>query len=1336
MLLLPLLRIRRSYDYSYILSSAQRLSFGLLILLVFNAGPLSAQWVQQGPAPSINGQTEGLTDNTVTGAVNCVTPHPSDADILYIGATNGGVWRTTNALAAAPNWTLISGDFSSQSIGALEFDPTDASNQTLIVANGRTSSLGGAGGGIRGIFRTTSGTEPWTDIDPLATLAGLDIEGVAARGSTIVVAATNGIWRTTDTGANWAQISGAVGSGLPAGITFDLAPDPSNNARLYTNAGTAGIYRSDDTGATWTKVSNAALDGFVSNATRVEIAVGSSNNVFVAVPVAGRLAGLFRSGNSGGSWTSLDIPVTFEGCQNVGIHPGGQGGRHLSIVADPSDNNVVYIGGDRQPRASTDGGCNPQSTQGFPNSIGANNFTGRLFRVDASLAAGSQFTPITHNGTAGGSSPHADSRDMDFDANGDLLEGDDGGVYKQNSPADATGDWVSLNGRLSLSEAHSMDYDANANIVIVGLQDNGVPEQNTPAGSEWNTIRQGDGGDVAVDDLTSSTQSSRFNSTQNFGRFQMLVYSTGNAQQGATITPTLTNTATGNPINNDPLNPISFPFVTPIKMHNQNGNRLLIGTNQGIFETTDQGATVTQVLTANLAGVFVSGSDLLAYGAADNANVAYFGRGNNVMVRTTAAGNFANTAGYAGGNVTGLTIDPNDAQSAYVIDANSVFETTDQGANFDDITGDLLSLNPGTLRSIAYISNSTDDQLAVGTDQGVYLAAGPDFNDWTLLGTQLPNAPVYDLEYDATDQILVAATLGRGTWSYNLEERDPVDVALVMDFSGSMRNPACSGCSPKVDVLKDAAEIFIQLWKGLAVGNDRMGSIYFRTNISSFASGGTVLLPVIGNSNALITDLRAQSSVAGDLTAMGGGLQSAVNQLTDASRLRNIILFTDGIQNVDPGLVYPGLTIEDGQYGPNSNVNATSPATVLNTAGGIKVNTIGIGASPAFATQLSDLSDGTDGVTKVTTAPDEDLIQFYVENLVDVLRDFSPQLITYRKGTYQGSVFERFSVNPSTKRLVLKVSYERGSRQKIQVYKQKKEVTKFATVEVGAFYTIYSFSFESLRELEQILPGTDWGISITGNNSPRDFQIAVIADEELLDYRFWTKRASLRAGEPINLLAEVSVKGERVSRDIEITATICAPSVSLGDILSKSKPRNIDKFKFEPNTPLGVQMLTALRMDPKFIKQTTPTKTDVSLRAERNGTFSGSFAATQKPGVYTIIYTMKGNHPATGPFERTETRSVVVSNAVIDPGQSQVTIDKTDNQNWIWSIRPIDKFGQLLGPNYLSLLNIKLAGGKITNSREIANGTYQLNIQQTGIRSPQLQVALRDDLWFEGTLRE
>jgi hypothetical protein len=724
------------------------------VLIVLSALPLQAQWIQQGPAPSKQGQVENITNREIVGAINCVTPHRTNANILYIGAVNGGVWRTANATAASPSWTWISSDLPSQSIGALEFDPTDATNKTLVVGLGRTSSFAGFGVGNRGVFRTTTGVGPWTNIDAGGKFKNLDITGIAARGATIVVSTTSGIYRTVDTGASWTLISGDPDTGLPAGNSRDLVADPNDKNIFYTNAGSTGIYKTEKMGASWIKVSDAALDAALVGQGNIEMAVGTNKNVFVAIVRAGRLGDVYRSGDGGTTWTALDIPLTTEGGVAFGIHPGAQGGRHLSLAADPSNHNVVYIGGDRQPGVDEGNPALPR----WPNSINAKDYSGRLFRINASLAKGAQAAPITNKGTAGNSSPHADSRDMDFDANGDLIESDDGGVYKQTSPINATGNWFSLIGNTNVTEVHSIDWDANANIIITGTQDNGTPQQDLPTNVKWTSVSTADGGDVAVDDISSPTTSTRFSSFQTFSGFRRRVYSAGNVLQSQT-SPALINTATNTKLE-------GFPFVTPIKVNAQNGNRLIISATTGVFESLDQGNTVTSV-SASIANN--NGIDAIAYGAKDNVNILYVGSGAQVLIRDAAAPDaLTASATYPGEIVQGIALDPDDSKSAYVIDNNSVFETTNQGNGWTDITGNLLMLNPGALRTIAYIPNGTDDILAVGTDFGVYIAAGPTFKTWEKLGTNLPRVAVLDLEYDRADGILLAGTMGRGAWTFKL----------------------------------------------------------------------------------------------------------------------------------------------------------------------------------------------------------------------------------------------------------------------------------------------------------------------------------------------------------------------------------------------------------------------------------------------------------------------------------------------------------------------------------------------------------------------------------------
>ena len=730
--------------------------------------PLVAQigvWRAEGPAPETGGQVEGITDREVVGAVQAIAPHPTNANTLYIGAVNGGVWRTDDALAASPTWVARTDQQSTLSIGALEFDPTDPSNQTLVAGTGRFSNIGRAGGGTgAGILRTTDGGTTWTPLGQ-AALAGTNISGVTARGSTIVVSDTlGGIWRSTDTGVIWTQISGLPGSGLPAGGAFDLAGVPGAQATLYANAGNSGVFRSTDTGATWALVSNAAMNALIP-VSNMRISALGGNVVFVAIANGGTLAGVFRSGNGGATWATMDLPQTTEAGGGIqGIHPGGQAGINLSLAADPNDatGNTVYIGGDRQP--------GPPAVA-FPNAIGASNFSGRLFRGNAGQPAGQQFVHLTHSnsrgpaggGTANGSAPHADSRNMAFDANGNLIEGDDGGVYRRTLPQSNAGVWVSLNGNLQNTEFHSVAWDAVANRIIGGAQDVGTPEQEEFGEPEWEGATQADGGVVAVDDISAPGLSTRFFSTQNLNNLAPSLntrsYDADNALV-STATAPLSVLSGGAAINPQ--------FYTPVVVNNANGTSLVIGAANSVYESLDSGQTVTAIGPGIVANSSLQG-EAIAYGAADNANMLYVGSGAQVFVRSGASPGslLAASATYPGVlNVVDVAIDPNASQTAYVVDQGNVFQTLDGGGTWTNITGNLFAaFSPGQLRSVDVVSLVDLHAVVVGTDRGVFWADALPALEWSVPCQGLPNAPVSDLEFDESDEILLAGTLGRGAWT-------------------------------------------------------------------------------------------------------------------------------------------------------------------------------------------------------------------------------------------------------------------------------------------------------------------------------------------------------------------------------------------------------------------------------------------------------------------------------------------------------------------------------------------------------------------------------------------
>jgi hypothetical protein len=764
----------------------------------------------QAPGPNTQGQVEGIDDGEVVGGIKAVVVHPTNAGIVYVGAVNGGIWKTENGMDPAPVWQHQTDDQKSLSIGALEFDPTDPTGQTLVAGTGCFSSFGSCGADARsGLLRTTDGGASWKAIDGEGTLKGLNIAGVSPRGGIIVIAvntandpADRGIWRSPDTGASWTQISGRRGTGLPPGAAYDLASDPLDPNRLLTNAGNRGLYRSIDAGATWTKVSNTAMDALMARVENVKISVGRDHNVFVAVavvvpiaeiPDASRLAGVFHSANGVNGWAAMDLPATVEHKGiSQGIHPGAQGGIHLSIAADHNNSQIVYIGGDRQPCFTEELGCSQDGASGspppppWPNSIGAMDFSGRLFRGDASKPAGHQWVSLTHantsvagGGTGRGSAPHADSRAMVVAANGALIEADDGGVYRRTDPQTNRGDWFSMNGNIQATEFHAIAWDANSHLAIGSAQDTGTPVQRLRSNVRWRSVSTGDGGDVAVDDLSSPGLSTRYSSAQSLLGFQREVYDASNVRQSRELLA-LTNLS-----NPDGKHPLQAQFYTPIKLNTVSSTRLIIGAANSVYESLDQGDTITKVepdLTVN------DSPDIIAYGALGNPDILYVGSGKQVFIRRAANPEpLQASTSYPGTDlIRGIAIDPNDPKAAYVLDASRVFRTTTMGDNWMEITGDLPSLDPGELHSIAYLTNSPAGAVLVGGDTGVFEARGASFSSWSRLGSGLPRAPVRHLQYSSKDQLLLAGTLGRGAWTLAFSP-SPSPLRARMDNAPALR---------------------------------------------------------------------------------------------------------------------------------------------------------------------------------------------------------------------------------------------------------------------------------------------------------------------------------------------------------------------------------------------------------------------------------------------------------------------------------------------------------------------------------------------------------------------
>jgi hypothetical protein len=395
----------------------------------------SQTWIEQGPGVILGGaQLPPLYPTT--GAVEALAIDPTNADVVYAGTVNGGVWKTTNATSQSPTWApLTDQQLPYLDINSLAVSPVNPN--AVYAGTGPTSSLGFAGAPGFGIARSLDGGAHWQVLgsDVLAAQAIRSIVPTTLDGGQVVLAASlyrddrflgrpsapgGGVYRSTDGGGTWTQISGVPGTGLPAEGVSDLVADPGNPERFYAavsdyffgDTGNEGVYRSDDGGQAWTPV-NTGLTG-LNKSMRILLAVHNSaagNAVYASVlEQDSTLRGVFRSADQGAHWQKLGTP-------SVNIYGQSQAIWHGAIVADPHDPSVVYISGDLA------------------------EFAASIFRGDASQAPADVWTSVTEEG-AHNTSPHVDSRAMIFDDNGNLLEASDGGVARLSQPDDpSTRQW-------------------------------------------------------------------------------------------------------------------------------------------------------------------------------------------------------------------------------------------------------------------------------------------------------------------------------------------------------------------------------------------------------------------------------------------------------------------------------------------------------------------------------------------------------------------------------------------------------------------------------------------------------------------------------------------------------------------------------------------------------------------------------------------------------------------------------------------------------------------------------------------------------------------------------
>lgn len=190
----------------------------------------------------------GITD--VNNLSNFIAPFILDlnnANRLLAGGRS--LWRSTNVKAAIPTWTAIKNP-----------SPANVNISAIAVAPGNQSIIW-VGHNNGDVFRTTNGTAAnptWTQVDtnptglPNRFVTSLTI---SSSNSNIVYVTLGGfvgdnVYRTTDAGNTWTEITGTGATGLPDVPVRALVISPIVSNYLYVGT-EVGIFASEDNGATW-----------------------------------------------------------------------------------------------------------------------------------------------------------------------------------------------------------------------------------------------------------------------------------------------------------------------------------------------------------------------------------------------------------------------------------------------------------------------------------------------------------------------------------------------------------------------------------------------------------------------------------------------------------------------------------------------------------------------------------------------------------------------------------------------------------------------------------------------------------------------------------------------------------------------------------------------------------------------------------------------------------------------------------------------------------------------------------------------------------------------------
>ncbi len=675
-----------------------------------------ANWVSLGTNSSAGGYA-GI------GRISAIAFHPTDNNTYWIGAPAGGVWRTTDN---GNSWTCLTDGNEILGVASIII-PTDyETSQTIYIATGDRDTWDNRS---IGVLKSTDGGATWNTTGLTFTLSQarkvnkllLDPND----NQTIIAATNNGVYKTTDGADTWSQLS--------YNSFIDMEYKPGDFSTLYGSTESGNIYVSTNGGNSWGST--------FSNGNRIELAVSPANANLVMAVVAdyqGGLTGVYKSTNSGISFTQVLSGNTKNllGYETDGSGYGGQGWYDLTIAVSRTNENTVLVGGVNTWK-STDGGTT--------------------------------WNIVNHWWGDGVQAVHADKHVLEYRNNGDLFEGNDGGIYKSTNNGDS---WTDKSNGLVISQMYKLGVSAQESTkTITGLQDNGSKLLDN---GTWYDVTGGDGMECLIDYTDSDIQYATYTNGA-------LYRTTDNWNNNATITPQEGGQA------------VEGAWVTPYVISPSDHNTLYAGYSD-VWKTTDKGNTWTKLPVSGLSGHITA----MAI-APSNSSVLYV-TNSDELYKTTNGGNSWSSISLPSlsGNITYITIKNNDENHLWITisgyNNQSVFESTNGGDSWTNISAGLPEIPVYSIVQNKQVTNEV--HLYAGTELGVYFKKGA--NDWEEYNEGLPRVKCGEIEiyYSNTNpenSRLRLASYGRGLWETPLVISDDIISIVTTPISSITTSSAVSG---------------------------------------------------------------------------------------------------------------------------------------------------------------------------------------------------------------------------------------------------------------------------------------------------------------------------------------------------------------------------------------------------------------------------------------------------------------------------------------------------------------------------------------------------------------